>query len=86
MGAHSYLPEGRASYTVTSDLPSRPYSLASSGGNGASDTYTGSTNGTGSAIGTFTVPNIDQLWYVNATVDGSQGHASCSTQFYSEGS
>ena len=82
--AHTYPPGGQAAYTLTSTVPSQPYVLQVSGGNGASDTYGGFTDSQGNAVGTFPVPNIDQLWYVGVTFD--QAGITCNTTFYSANS
>ena len=67
---------------MTSTVPSASYQLQVSGGNGASDTYSGSTDAQGYASGIFPVPNIVQDWNVVATF--SAGGVTCTTTFVSE--
>jgi hypothetical protein len=82
MSARDYQPGGQAAYSITSDLGSQPYEFEVTG-NGVFYSENSTTGEAGNAAGSFTVPSIDQVWYVSVYIP--LGPASCTTSFIVEG-
>jgi len=85
MGSQLYPANGQAGYTVRSNLAYQKFSLKVSGDLGSPETLSHTTDASGEATGSFTVPPVDQLWSVGVTFGPASGSARCSASFQSSG-
>jgi len=79
MGAVSYPQDVQAAYTISSDLPSQPFSVIENSETGGPYTSSGTTDSAGDASGTIETGNVVQEWEVTVSFSSARCYARYTT-------